>query len=123
MRNGSPSSSEDASSSRERTMGSSLREVATRSCSSCRPSASRQTIRSRAMRDHVRTLKLVLGTAFRADPVRTLGAIFVEGIGMLGTIFVGVFLKLVTDGVLRHQRPPVVVGVIGLFVVPAVSLL
>lgn len=74
------------------------------------------------MRDYIRTSKLVLGTAYRADAWRTVGGIGFEGLGMLAPIFVGVFLKIVTDGVLERRAPSVAIGSIGMFVVPSVSL-
>jgi ATP-binding cassette, subfamily B, bacterial len=75
------------------------------------------------MHDHLRTAKLVLTTAYGADPWRTVGGIFLEGVGMLGPIFVGVSLKFVIDGVLEHRAATVVLGSVGLFVVPSFSLL
>jgi len=72
------------------------------------------------MRNRLRSGWLVLQTAFRADPVRTIGAVVLEGGGQAGRILVGVWLKLVTDGVITGDARSVVIGAIGLALSPAV---
>ena len=72
------------------------------------------------MRNRLRAGLLVLQTAFRADPVRTIGAVVLEGGGQAGRILVGVWLKLVTDGVITRDARSVVIGAVGLALSPAV---
>ena len=60
------------------------------------------------MRNRLRSGWLVLQTAFRADPVRTIGAVVLEGGGQAGRILIGVWLKLVTDGVITRDARSVV---------------
>jgi ATP-binding cassette subfamily B protein len=72
------------------------------------------------MHNQLRAGWLVLQTAFRADPWRTMGSVVLEGGGQAGRVLVSVWLKLVTDGVITHNARPVVIGAIGLALSPAV---
>jgi ATP-binding cassette subfamily B protein len=65
---------------------------------------------------------LVLSTAFNADPRRTILTMLLEGFGQLGTIMSGVWLKLVTDGVISQNGTPVLIGAVGLSTSYAIGL-
>jgi ATP-binding cassette subfamily B protein len=74
------------------------------------------------MRRQARAAWLVLVTAFRADPWRTAGAVVLEGVATSSQVLGGVWLKLVTDGVIGRDGRAVVVGAIGLALTPGLMM-
>lgn len=74
------------------------------------------------MRRQLRAGWLVLTTAFRADPSRTIGSIVLESVGQSSQVLAGVWLKFVTDGVIEQNARSVVMGAIGLALGPSLMM-
>ena len=66
------------------------------------------------MRETWRAFRVVVGMAFRADPLRTLGSFVFEGVGALSYPLVGLWLKLVMDGATTGNTRLAVTGAIGI---------
>ena len=74
------------------------------------------------LRKQARAGWLVLTTAFNADPSRTIGAVLLEGGAQAGQLLTGVWLKLVTDGVIGREPRPLIIGACGLAIAPALLM-
>ncbi|MFN2462853.1 MAG: ABC transporter ATP-binding protein [Candidatus Dormibacteria bacterium] len=66
------------------------------------------------MRERLRSGVLVLGTAFRVDPLRASGVLAMSLASSLGSVLFGIWLKLLVDGASRHDMNLVVAAGVAL---------
>ncbi|HEU4881006.1 MAG TPA: ABC transporter ATP-binding protein [Longimicrobium sp.] len=65
------------------------------------------------MRENLRAIRLLVGTAWRTDPWRSAG-LLLEPVGYLRFPLFAAFLKLMTDGALRHDLRLLALGTAGI---------
>lgn len=75
------------------------------------------------MREALRSLSLVLRTAFRADPWRSIASFVAEGIGGLSYPLNGLWLKLITDGAVRGDLGLALTGALAMATLQGASML
>src|SRR5882757_1401548 len=80
-----------------------------RGCSRCRRSDSPRPVMS--MRELLRRMALIARMSIRTDPLRSLGAL-AEPLGGVFQMLLGLWVKLLVDGVMRHDEARAVTGAV-----------
>ncbi|HVX45130.1 MAG TPA: ABC transporter ATP-binding protein, partial [Mycobacteriales bacterium] len=65
------------------------------------------------MREYLQRFRIIIATSVRVDPVRSLGAL-AEPLGGAFQMLLGLWVKLLVDGVTRHDRTHATIGAVGI---------